>query len=107
MGYTLTGKGLQRTQRVEVKVGQSVYFGASGSPDLVEVVSVDAQWITVDRRGAQVREQRWIAEDLIARGMSTMRRRAHDMLDWAQDAGSVMAPLYRQQAQAILEIVRA
>jgi len=107
MGYTLTSSGLQRTQTVKVQAGQMVYFGASASPDFVEVAEVNDKWITVNKRSGAVKVERWIAEDLIARGMSTMRRRAHDMLDWAQDAGSVMAPLYRQQAQAILEIVRA
>jgi len=106
-GYTLTSKGLQRTERAEVEAGQEVFFGASASPALVTVVAADDEWITVNKRGVEIREQRWIAEDLIARGNRTMIKRSQELHELAQVTDGAMGRLYAMQAQSIMESVRA
>lgn len=79
-GYRIGSRGLERTARADVVVGGIYAMGASSSPKLVEILSVAGDQIRYVGYGehgnkSPVVVQRWIGEDLIARGEQTFHER--------------------------------
>ena len=74
------GSSLSAPKTIAIVAGRTYYMGASSSPERIFVLSVqgDAVYyyrcadLTYNRQAtARVRIERWIAEDLIARGMAS------------------------------------
>lgn len=78
--FVIGSAGLAAPKRAEVKAGHGYYLGASSSPNYVLVLSVTDDRITyANAYSLEARtEQRWIAEDLIARGGATMAKLASE-----------------------------
>lgn len=67
--------GVGPVRRVRLRKGDKVWMGASSSPDYVEIVELTQETIRYRPEGESVRAiQRWIGEDLIARGTSRRLR---------------------------------
>ncbi len=78
--FVVGGSGLVAPKTIRILANRTYFLGASSSPAQVYVLSVTDEVVTYvrcsalkfDRENAQIiRTQRWIAEDLIARGTAT------------------------------------
>ena len=74
------GSSLSTTKTIALKVGHDYYLGASSSPDVVTITALSDSMIDYEVSGRACRVQRWIGEDLIARGCTTKRKQLRDLL---------------------------
>jgi len=79
-GYRIGPGGLEQTATAHLVPGHVYAMGASSSPSLVEIISVTDDRIIYRPRTkygdtSQKVIERWIGEDLIARGEATFRSR--------------------------------
>jgi len=79
-GYRIGARGLERTDSIHLTPGHVYAMGASTSPSLVDVLSVTSDRIRYKAHGkfgdrSEKVIERWIGEDLIARGEATFRQR--------------------------------
>lgn len=77
--FVIGGSGLERPATAHVVSGHTYAMGASSSPSLIVVTSVDGDRIHYHARSGQHKGEgrvieRWIGEDLIARGERTFKQ---------------------------------
>lgn len=73
-GMRIGPSGLEQPSKIYMQPNTIYYLGASSSPDMIIVTKVDDKTITFKKypfEGGGQRIERWIGEDLIARGSKT------------------------------------
>jgi len=103
-GYRIGAGGLERTDSAHVVAGRVYSMGASSSPEMIRVISVTSDHIRYKRAGSYGDQgekvlERWIGEDLIARGEKTFKsQRGVSTQRWMDmteaERAAVLAKLY-------------
>jgi hypothetical protein len=75
-GYSLTDRGLEKPKKILAQPNTVYYFGASSSPQRIVTETVTSDVVTYyvfgpQGKASRMREQRWIWEDLAAKGSQT------------------------------------
>jgi len=82
-GFRIGSSGLVATEKFPLVVGRKYPMGASTSPDTILITGLSKDRISYkrypfDASSKELVIERWIGEDLIAQGVSTMRRMFED-----------------------------
>ena len=95
-GFVIGARGLEKpADKILIQPGVKYHMGASSSPDTIFVTKVDdnaVHYVNWPYYGAkESRMQRWIAQDLISKGVATFLKSGYTSYPW----GKAMAKRYK------------